>query len=566
MKNISSFKLLKFFVLAYLIMLLPLAGNSQKNNDFEIAKNLDIYTTLYKELDINYVDDIEPGTLMQSGIEAMLGSLDPYTNFIPESDVEDYTFITTGQYGGIGALIHREGDYVIISEPYKNSPSDKAGLKAGDKILEINGKSAKGKSTDDVSEILKGQPGTPIKILLERQGISQPMEIDVTREEITVPNIPYYGMLKNGVGYIKLTGFTQNASKEVKKALTELKEKNELKGLILDLRGNGGGLLQEAVNITNLFVEKGEQVVSTKGRLPDRNKMYSTMTQPVDINLPLVVLVNGASASASEIVAGAIQDLDRGIIIGQRTFGKGLVQNVLPLPYNNKIKITVAKYYIPSGRCIQSIDYSKRDMNGEAEKTPDSLFSVFKTHNGRTVYDRGGIEPDIPLEPVKFSNIAFSLFSKYLIFNYATKFYWSHSSIPEPEQFVVNDSIYNEFLTFISDKDYRYSTESEQKLKEMESSSMKDGFYNDVKDIIISLRNKINQEKMDDLQEYSKELRSLLKGEIVVRYYYDEGRIITTLSEDPEIERAIGVLNDQNAYRAVLDGSLKPEPDKKTKG
>ncbi|MCX6235243.1 MAG: S41 family peptidase [Bacteroidetes bacterium] len=566
MKNIASFKLLKFSVLAYIIMLLPLSGNSQKNNDFEIAKNLDIYTTLYKELDINYVDDIEPGTLMQSGIEAMLGSLDPYTNFIPESDVEDYTFITTGQYGGIGALIHREGDYVIISEPYKNSPADKAGLKAGDKILEINDKSAKGKSTDDVSEILKGQPGTPIKILLERQGISQPMKIDVTREEITVPNIPYYGMLKDGVGYIKLVGFTQNASKEVKKALTELKEKNELKGLILDLRGNGGGLLQEAVNITNLFVEKGEHVVSTKGRLPDRNKMYATMTQPVDINLPLVVLVNGASASASEIVAGAIQDLDRGIIIGQRTFGKGLVQNVLPLPYNNKIKITVAKYYIPSGRCIQAIDYSKRDMNGEAEKTPDSLFSAFKTHNGRTVYDRGGIEPDIPLEPVKFSNIAFSLFSKYLIFNYATKFYWSHSSIPEPEQFIINDSIYNEFLTFISDKDYSYPTESEQKLKEMESASMKDGFYNDVKDIIISLRNKIEQEKMDDLQEYSKELRSLLKGEIVVRYYYDEGRIITTLSEDPEIERAIGVLNDQNAYRAVLDGSLKSEPDKKTKG
>jgi carboxyl-terminal processing protease len=566
MKNKLSFRLFVLFILVFPLLSLPLKGISQTNNDFEISKNLDIFTSLFKELSVNYVDDIDAGKLMETGIDSMLESLDPYTNFIPEADVEDYTFITTGQYGGIGALIHKEGDYVVISEPYENSPSDKAGLKAGDQILEINGKSAKGKTTEEVSEILKGQPETSIDMLIGRYGIEEPIKKNVIREEITVPNSPYYGVLRDGVGYIKLTGFTQNAGKEVKKALSDMKGKHELSGVIIDLRNNGGGLLQEAVNITNLFLDKGEPVVSTKGRLPDRNKTYSTMDTPVDDHIPLAILVNGMSASASEIVAGAIQDLDRGVIIGQRTFGKGLVQNIFPLPYNNKIKITVAKYYIPSGRCIQAIDYSHKDLNSEAEKIPDSLVHAFKTHNGRTVYDRGGIEPDMPLPPIKYSNMAITLASKFLIFDYATKYYWTHSSLPGPDQFNLTDSLYNNFLAFLKGKDFTYASTTEQKLDDMEKAAKKDNFYPDLKEIFTSLKNKIDSEKKDDLQKNSDEIKSILKQEIVTRYYYTEGRIISSLSEDPDIDQAIKILTDSKSYEAILDGTGQSGQNKKEKG
>jgi carboxyl-terminal processing protease len=566
MKNKVSFRSFILFILVFPSLTLPLTGQSQTNNDFEISKNLDIFTSLFKTLNINYVDDIDAGKLMETGIDSMLESLDPYTNFIPEADVEDYTFITTGQYGGIGALIHREGDYVVISEPYENAPADKAGLKAGDQILEINGKSAKDKTTEEVSEILKGQPGTSIDMLIGRYGIDEPIRKTVIREEITVPNIPYYGVLRDGVGYIKLTGFTQNAGKEVRKALTEMKDKQALSGVIIDLRNNGGGLLQEAVNITNLFLDKGEPVVSTKGRLPDRNKAYTTTEPPVDDNIPLVILVNGMSASASEIVAGAMQDLDRGVIIGQRTFGKGLVQNVFSLPYNNKVKITVAKYYIPSGRCIQAIDYSHKDQNGEGEKIPDSLARAFKTHNGRTVYDRGGIEPDIPLPPLKYSNIAVTLATKFLIFDYATKYYWSHPSIPGPDQFTVTDTLYNDFMAFIKNKDFTYTSATEKKLDDMEKAAKNDDFYADLKDAFTSLKNEIDNEKKDDLQKYSDEIKTIMKQEIVSRYYYDEGQIISSLSDDAEINQAIKVLTDHKSYEAILDGTNKAGQVKKEKG
>jgi carboxyl-terminal processing protease len=529
----------------------------QGSNNFEISKNLDIYTTLFRELNANYVDEINPGDLMQSGIESMLESLDPYTVYIPESKVEDYKLITTGQYGGIGALIHTQNDYVIISEPYENFPAYKSGLKAGDKILEVNGDEAMGKNSSEVSEILKGQPGTTVKLKVERYNEEAPLTFEIIREKIKIDNIPYYGMLNDHVGYIKLTGFTQNAGNEVKKALLELKKNESLKGLILDLRGNGGGLLNEAVNIANIFVDKGQLVVSTKGKVKTRNQDHYTRYPATDKSIPLAILVNGASASASEIVAGAIQDLDRGVVIGQKTFGKGLVQNVIPLSYNAQVKITVAKYYIPSGRCIQAIDYSHKNGNGGYDKIPDSLISEFQTRNGRKVYDGGGIDPDIKLKEESFSNISASLFTKYLIFDYATIYAANHSEIPPAEEFTVTDEIFEDFVGYISDKDYDYTTECEEKLEALKKAAKREHYFEAIKEEYEQLYNDLMHNKEEDLYTFQDEIKELLKLEIVSRYYYQKGKIISTLNDDPEIAKAIEVLDDQTQYDAILVGTYK---------
>lgn len=404
-------------------------GQSPQDRTFEILKNLDIYSSLIKQLNNDYVDEINPGELTKTGIDAMLESLDPYTNFIPESEVEDYRFITTGQYGGIGALIHQQGDYVVISEPYEGSPAQKSGLLAGDKILEVNGQNAVGKNYDQVSTILKGQSGTTVMLKIKRDGMDKPIEKSINRENIKIDNIPYSGILSEDIGYIRLTGFTQNAARDFRQAFQKLREAHDLSGVIIDLRGNGGGLLTEAVDISANFVEKGQEIVRMKGKVSEKNRIYQTTLTPVDQNIPIVVLVDRSSASASEILAGAMQDLDRGVIMGQRTFGKGLVQNVIPLSYNAQLKITVAKYYIPSGRCIQAIDYSHKNNNGGFSRIPDSLIREFKTKTGRSVYDGGGISPDIMTNRKTYSNIAMALFRKYLIFDYATKYHQQHPSI-----------------------------------------------------------------------------------------------------------------------------------------
>ncbi|MCK4638544.1 MAG: S41 family peptidase [Bacteroidales bacterium] len=538
-----------------IIFFLPFAGLNQ--NNFEISKNLDIYTTLFRELNINYVDEINSGELMEAAINAMLESLDPYTIYIPESEVEDYRFMTTGQYGGIGALIHKQGDYVVISEPYEGFPAHKAGLKAGDRILKINNKSAKGKSSADVSKVLKGSPGTTLKILIERNGESKPIEKEIIREKIKIENIPYYGMLNDDIAYIKLTGFTQYAAREVKNSFLKLKENNDIKSLILDLRGNGGGLMNEAVDITNIFVEKDKEVVSTKGKLSNRNKSHKTRYAPVDLSIPLVVLVNQASASASEIVAGAIQDLDRGVIIGQRTFGKGLVQNVIPLSYNSKVKVTVAKYYIPSGRCIQAIDYSLKDENGHFNKIPDSLITTFKTQNGRTVYDGGGIEPDINLKPLKFSNIAISLFTKFLIFDYANKFFRENPEIPPADEFIITDQIFDDFKNYISDKDYDYTTESEKTLEKLKKYAEKEKYFDAIQSEYETLKMKMKHDKNEDLNKYKDQIKELLKIEIVSRYYYQKGKILASIADDPGIKKAMEILENKTLYESILNGTYQ---------
>ncbi|MBL7104039.1 MAG: S41 family peptidase [Bacteroidales bacterium] len=550
----------KLFTLILVLQSMLVVG--QNSNNFEISKNLDIYTTLFKELNTNYVDDISAGELIESSIDAMLESLDPYTIYIPESEVEDFRFITTGQYGGIGSLIHKQGDYVVITEPYEGKPAQKAGLKAGDKILEIDGKSAKGKSTSDISAILKGQPGTSIRVLFEREGIDEPLEKELTRENVKIDNIPYYGIIGDNIGYIRLIGFTQKAGKDAKEAFTDLRNKNELKGIILDLRGNGGGLLQEAVNITNIFVDKGKLVVTTKGKLPGKNHSYKTMNIALDKNIPLVVLVNNSSASASEIVAGAIQDIDRGVIIGQRTFGKGLVQNVIPLSYNSQAKITVAKYYIPSGRCIQAIDYSKKDDNGNSGKIPDSLITAFKTLKGRTVYDGGGIEPDIEIEPEKLSNISYSLLNKYLFFDYATKFERENPEIDIPDEFIITDEIYNDFVIFISDKNYEYTTKCEETLEKLKQYAEEEKYFEDISPEFIALTDKMEKNKQEDIEKHKKQIKKILRIEIISRYYYQRGKIISSLADDKEIAKAIEIINQQDSYLAILDGTYSPDGEK----
>ncbi len=523
------------------------------SSSFEISKNLDILTNVFKELNNNYVDEVNYGELMKTGIDAMLDELDPYTVFISEAEIEDYNFMTTGQYGGIGALIHKQGKYVVISEPYENSPALKGGLMAGDKLLTINGKDATDKSVSDVSLMLKGQPGTKLNIEIDRDNFK--MERVVIRENVSIPNVAYSSLFDDGTGYIKLTGFTQNSAKEVKDALLKLKESGKLKGLILDLRDNGGGLLNEAVTITNLFVKKGENVVSTRGKTPDRNKSYKTLIPPIEPDLPLVVLVNGMSASASEIVAGAIQDLDRGIIIGERTFGKGLVQNIVPLSYNTQMKVTVAKYYIPSGRCIQSIDYAHRDSLGRSLVIPDSLTNAFKTKGGRTVYDGAGINPDIPVEEHMYSNIALSLLSKYLFFDYANKFKRTHDSIPAARDFKISDDLYADFIKYLQDKDYDYTSRSEKMLADLKKTAETEQYYDELKHEFDLLESKMIHNKQADLEKFRPEIERILKNEIVVRYYNQKGRVEAAITDDEEVQMAREVLKDTKKYASVLDGS-----------
>lgn len=541
----------KAFLIIIPLSLLTLLTTSHVDNYFEITKNLDIFITLFKELNLYYVDGTEPGKLMEEGINGMLQSLDPYTNFIPESDIEDYRFMTTGQYGGIGAMIRKKGDHVIVAEPYEGFPADKAGLIAGDVILEINGKSTEGKSTEDVSSVLKGQPSTEVKVKVLRHGDDKPFFKTIVREEVKIKSVPYSGMLDSETGYVNLSSFTDNCSKEVADAITELKGKG-MKRLVLDLRGNPGGLLHEAVKLSNLFVDKGELIVSTKGKVQEWSKDYTAPAKAMDLEMPIAVLVNSGSASASEIVAGVIQDLDRGVIVGQRTFGKGLVQTTRPLSYNAQLKVTTAKYYIPSGRCIQAVNYAERNEDGSVSKVPDSLMVLFHTKAGRPVYDGGGILPDVVLEPRQLSEIAFALGRDMLIFDFASDFRLRNPTIASAADFKVDEKTYGEFKTWLSGKDFDYTTESEEVLKHLKEVAEREKYFDRFKDEFEALNAKAGHSKSEDLDAFADEIKEILKGEIVARYHYQKGRIEAMLKDDPEVKRAIELLHDTKAYNEIL--------------
>ena len=543
-------KKFKLIILAISLAITSVMSVGFVDNYFEIAKNLDIFTTLYKELNTFYVDETDPGDLMKKGINAMLKSLDPYTTYIPESDIEDFRFMTTGQYGGIGAMITTRGDYVYISEPYEGFPAQKAGLMAGDKILEINGKSAKGKSTEEVSKVLKGQPNTAVTVLIERKNKLKPFEVSFDREQVSVASVPYSAFIEDGIAYIRLRSFTRNCANDLKNAIKELKKEKELKGLILDLRSNPGGLLNESVDNENLFVDKGEQVVSTKGKIKSWEKSYVANNVPLDTEVPLAVLINSSSASASEIVSGAIQDLDRGVVIGQRSYGKGLVQQTRKLSYNSQLKLTVAKYYIPSGRCIQALDYSNRNDDGSVGKVPDSLMTSFETRNGREVKDGGGILPDIITDPGKYSMIIPSLVKEHFFFDYATDYRFSHDVISE--DFIFSDADFSDFSSYISDKEYTYKTATEKSLENLKKKAEEEDYFDNLSPDYDILFAKMLENKNNDLQKSKEDVKEILTGEIMSRYFYQRGRIKAGLNFDIEVEKAIEILKENTEYNKIL--------------
>ena len=522
------------------------------NDDFKLVKSLEIYYSLFRELNLFYVDETNPEQLVENSIKGMLKELDPYTTYIPESDRENFNFMTTGQYGGIGALIRRSGDYAIIAEPYEGFPATKAGLRAGDTIISIDGKSMMNLEISKISDHLKGKPNTSLDIVIRRYSHPAPIKKSLVREKITISNVPYYGMLDDKVGYIRLANFTTGAGQETKSALLELKKNPGLESVVLDLRDNPGGLLIEAVDVANLFVPQGQEIVSTRGRVKQWDQVYRTRFMPVDTVIRVAVLVSRSSASASEIVAGSLQDLDRAVIIGQRTYGKGLVQTTRELSYNSRLKVTTAKYYIPSGRCIQALDYSNRNEDGSVGTIPDSLISEYQTNNGRKVYDGGGIQPDFAIDAQTLSQVTIALVTQSMIFDYATVFSSRYDSIPGIAGFTITDRIYDDFRDFVASRDFTYNTKSEESLTKLMEIAKREKYYDLADEEFAALEKKLAHDNDKDFRNFSEEIKQLLKEEIVVRYYYQRGRMQAILEQDTAIDKAVEVFTQPNLYLMAL--------------
>ena len=535
-----------FFSVALLFSLQAKA----QSNGFEVIKSLELMDQIYENLDLYFVDDVQPGKLSKVAIDAMLKELDPYTVYYAEANIEDYRLMTTGQYGGIGSLIKKADEYVYISEPYEGNPAQKSGLRAGDKILEIDGKTMFNKPSDQVSDALKGPKGTVVKILVERFNEGNKL-IEITRDEIKIPDVPYYGIIKEKVGYISLNSFTQTASEEVKKGIIAM-QKDGMEQLILDLRGNGGGLLIEAVKIVNFFVPKDKVVVFTKGRVKEENHVYKTMEEPIALGLPLIVLIDEGSASASEIVAGSLQDLDRAVIIGEQSYGKGLVQRTYDLKYGSKVKITIAKYYTPSGRCVQRLEYYDKESGAKPKEISDSLLRKFKTQNGRDVIDGRGIDPDLAIEKEDLSQFSALLFNKNIFFNYATQFHANNKEIATADKFQLSDDQYALFKTYVLNAKLNYSTAAQNALKKLKLEAEKEGTFDELKAEYENILVKISPDPAKDLDKYRIEITEMLENEIVSRYYFQKGRTINSFEHDPAVIKAIQTAMDNNSYNAIL--------------
>jgi len=517
---------------------------------FDIAKSLDIFATLFKEVNAYYVDEVEPEKLVRKGIEGMLESLDPYTDYIAEEDLENFRISTTGQYGGIGALIGVINDKTVITHPYKSFPAYNAGIRVGDEIVSVNGKKVQGKSTGEISTMLKGQPNTEVELSIKRPGQRENTSVRIRREKIVLSNLSYAGLVDPDIGYIKLDDFTPGASRELSGALLRLKEQGA-KSIILDLRDNPGGLLQEAVNIVNLFVAKGREVVFTKGKVDDWNKSYKTLNNPVDVEIPLVVLVSEESASASEIVAGALQDYDRGLLMGKRTYGKGLVQTTRPLAYNSQLKITTAKYYIPSGRCIQAVDYTHRHVDGSVDRVADSLKSEFKTRHGRKVFDGGGLDPDITTEDDYVGALTAALVNSGFIFEYATK-YCAQNQKPSWKSFQLGDNDYNNFRRYLQEQKFSYATPIERNAKQLIDAAKKERYYNELENSLGTLRERIELVKEKDFDRFKVEILEVLEEQIAFHYDLNEGLAAVSLARDNAIVEARKILHNTEEYNKTL--------------
>lgn len=523
---------------------------------FEITKNIDIFVSLFKELNIHYVDKVDANAIIRKGIDAMLNELDPYTEFYSEAETEDFRIQTTGKYGGIGSLITQRGEYVQIDEPYEGMPAQEAGLMAGDKIMEIDGKSMKGKKTEDVSKLLKGQAGSKFKLTIERLQADdsyKKINLEIVRREIKLKNVPYSGMISNDVGYIKLENFMDNAGGDVRDAFKKLKETSpSMKGIVLDLRGNPGGLLHEAVNTCNVFIDQNNEIVSTKGKIAEMQSTHRTQKRPEDNKIQVVVLTNGGSASASEIVAGAIQDLDRGVVIGGRTFGKGLVQNTRPLPYNTQIKITTAKYYIPSGRCVQALNYAEKNPDGSVKKIPDSLKMPFKTKAGRTVYDGGGIDPDIKTKKEYLHPITYHLMAKGIVSDYANIFVSKNAKPISAQAFKLTDADYDKFIQYTKEKKFNYESEVEAELKELAKKAEDEKMLTTIQKAYDELEAKVKAAKADEFYKNKKEIFEFLESEIVRRYFYRKGLVEHSFKNDDDIKEALKIISNQTEYNKIL--------------
>ena len=565
-KKVRRERLIGLFCLLLLAgSILP--GQAQKDNRFEVSKNLDIFNALVKEVEMFYVDSVDVEKTVRRGINAMLSGLDPYTVYYPEQDMDELKIMTTGEYGGIGSYIRERKDGgVYIIEPFEGMPAALAGLKAGDRILAIDTVDTSNKTSSEVSELLKGVPNTKMVLKIQRPNEKKPREVELVRKQILVDQVTYYGVRGDGVGYIYLKGFTDKSAQEVKNALEDLKKNHQIKSLILDLRNNGGGLLESATQIVGMFVPKGKEVVSTKGKVSQWDRTYRTSNEPIDTVMPMAVLINGNSASAAEIVSGALQDMDRAVLVGQRSYGKGLVQSTRELPYEGRLKVTMSKYYIPSGRCIQQMDYSHRKADGSVAAIPDSLTSVFYTSKGRPVRDGGGVRPEFEIEEEEMPTIMYYLVTDFVLVDFVTDWAQKHKTIPPVEEFTVSDEDFEAFKNYAKEKNFTYDRQSEKILKNLKEVAQLEGYTDRDSTIFTELEARLTPNLDRDFDLYKDQIKKLLASEIVKRYYFQKGELLESLKDDEVLDKAIEVLSNPELYSKTLstpeEGDPKPADEK----